>query len=73
MIGLIGSLINLSWRILSFVLVINIFLALIRSGKDTVRDLRETTVMAIRLGISKLQRWLFNKYKEQDKKPDKGP
>ena len=71
MLNLIGQLISLSWKMLSFCLVINVFWALIRSGKDTIRDIRTTIVMGIRVGISKIQKWLFEKYKEQTKEEPK--
>lgn len=64
MFNLLGQMINLTWKVLSFTLVINIFWALMRSGKDTIRELRDTIVMAIKVCIQKLQKWLFEKYKE---------
>lgn len=64
MFNLLGQMINLTWKVLSFTLVINIFWALMRSSKSTVRELRDTIVMAIKVCIQKLQKWLFEKYKE---------
>lgn len=64
MFNLFGQMINLTWKVLSFTLVINIFWALMRSGNDTIREFRDTIVMAIKVGIQKLQKWLFEKYKE---------
>ena len=64
MFNLFGQMINLTWKVLSFTFVINIFWALMRSGKDTIREFRDTIVMAIKVGIQKCQKWLFEKYKE---------
>lgn len=64
MFNLIGQMINLTWKVMSFILIINVFWALMRSGKDTIRDFRDTLVMAIKVGIQKVQKWLFKKYSE---------
>jgi hypothetical protein len=64
MFNLLGQMINLTWKVMSFTFVINIFWALMRSGKDTIKELRDTIIMAIKVGIQKVQKWLFTKYSE---------
>lgn len=72
MFGLMGQMLGLSWRIFGFAMTMSLFWALIRNGKDTIRDIRDTLVMAIKLGTRKIQRWLFKKYKEQCEEPKDG-
>lgn len=64
MVQLMTGMINLLWKTLSFSLVVSIFFALLRSGKDTVKTIRDTVIMVIRVGCKRLQCWLFDKYKE---------
>ena len=64
MFNLIGQMINLTWKVMSFTFIVNVFWALMKSGKDTIRDFRDTLVMAIKVGIQKAQKWLFAKYTE---------
>lgn len=69
MFGLMGQMLCLSWRIFGFAMTMSLFWALIRNGKDTIRDIRDTLVMLIKVGTNKLQAWLFKKYKEQCEEP----
>ena len=71
MLGFIGTMLEISWRFLCYVFIFNVFIALIKSGKGTIRELRDTVVMAIKVGIQKLQGWLFTKYKEQGQSTEK--
>lgn len=67
MLGFIGGLIGLSFKILLTCFAVSVFVALIRNGKSTIRDLRDTLVMGIKVGTAKLQGWLFKKWKETEK------
>lgn len=73
MFGLMGQMLGLSWRIFGFAMTMSLFWALIRNGKDTIQDIRDTLIMLIKVGISKLQSWLFKKYKEQCEEPKEKP
>lgn len=68
MLGFMGGLLGMAWRILMFVLMIELFITIVKSGKGTIRDIRDTLIMAIKVGVTKLQSWLFAKYKEQEEK-----
>lgn len=70
MIGFMVGLLGVAWRILMFTVVIELFITIIKSGKGTIRDIRDTFIMAIKIGVTKVQSWLFEKYakyKEQEK------
>lgn len=68
MLGFMTGLLGIAWRILMFFVVIELFITIIKSGKGTIRDIRDTAIMAIKVGITKIQSWLFTKYKEQEEK-----
>ena len=65
MFGMLSQMLGLAWKILSFGLVVSLFFGLMRGGKDTIRNIRDTLVLAIKVAFMKIQKWLFNKYKEQ--------
>ena len=67
MLGLIELMIRITWKILSTVFVISIFIALIKNGTGAIRDIRDCIVDAIILGTQKLKYWLFKKHKEMER------
>ena len=69
MLDFLGSILHVAGRFLGYILVINLFLLILKGGRETMRDLRDTTLMGIKVLIQKTQTWLFNKYEEQNKKP----
>lgn len=69
MFGLLGQMLVMSWKMFGFAMTLSLFWALLKSGKDTLRDIRDTVIMAIKVGTRKLQEWLFKKYKEQCEEP----
>lgn len=70
MLNFFGSLIGSTVKCLSLVLAVNIVMLLLRGGKETIRDLRDTILMAIKVLIQKTQAWLFKQYKEPEKKKE---
>ena len=71
MLNLVGGALNLAWRILVFMFAMSLFWGLVKGGKSTIKDIRDTTLMAIKVIVKKLQTWLFNKYKEEPVKERK--
>lgn len=67
MFSIIGGIINLSWRMLLTCLAVNLLVVLVKDGKGTIRELMKTLAMAIRVGILKLQKKLFEVYKDNEK------
>ena len=63
MLGLIELLLRLTWKVLVTAFIFSLFIGLIKSGTGNIRNIRDTLVMAINIGIKRLQGWLFEKYK----------
>jgi len=63
MLDFIWGLIGLSVKVLAVALAINILILILKGGRETMRDVRETILMAFKVGIEKLQLWLSRKYR----------
>ena len=68
MLGFIGSILQVAGRCLVYILIVNFVILLLKNGKDAVRDLADTMIMATKVGVRKAQTWLFEKYEESGKK-----
>lgn len=64
MIGLVWSMLEMTWKVFSFAFVVNVFWIFIKNGKDTLKELATTVAMAIKVVMVKIQKWLFKKYTE---------
>ena len=71
MLEFVGSLLQLSGRILIFYLIIKLIMMMLKKGKGTIQDLLDTLMMGMRVLIQKIQRWLFSQY-EEPQKEEKG-
>jgi len=63
MLTLIEWCISITWKILCLSFVLGVFGALLRNGRGTIKQMIETCAMALKVGLDRLQSWLFSKYK----------
>jgi hypothetical protein len=63
MLDFIWGLIGLSVKVLAVALAINVLILILKGGRETMRDVRETILMGFKVGIQKLQVWLSRKYR----------
>ena len=63
----LGTICGFALKVIGFTIAINLIILLVRGGKETIRDIRETILMAIKVGIQKAQSWLFRHYQEVKK------
>lgn len=62
MLDFLWSLVGFSLKVLGIVLAINLVILIVKGGRETMRDLRDTVCMAIKVGLTKTQAWLRSKY-----------
>jgi hypothetical protein len=68
MFAFLGAMLAIVGKFLGIILVINIFMLFIKGGKDMIVQLRDTTLMAVKLGLDKTQRFLWKHYNKEEKK-----
>lgn len=62
MLDFLWSVVGFSLKILGIVLAINLVILIVKGGRETMRDFRDTICMAIKVGLSHAQTWLRSKY-----------
>lgn len=71
MLGAITWAVGIAGKVLLVLFLITLFRLMKKGGKDAVEEIANTVWLAVKLSVTKAQKWLWTKYKETEEEPKK--